>query len=310
MKTSKILVAKAGAGLSLQGGGTIQAIYPLAKGEKYSYFLDANGTLGRMGGSRIQGVSVARYFTERGFALAEPGNEFAAELAAMVDCREGLAYIEKCSIAHSRALTQKFGGQKCTAMPFDSERAPEQVIVSPPRGSCTTSFDLVSGISSGVVSVEYSADPELRCNSVTLSSYWLVGPSEDETVVPRCTEYGGVVEHAAFVVSNSGIGSLVGPLNLAANPRASLNDPYPKGALNIQLLNGDLVTVGIDAGDELGIRYTRKSEVLYSIERAMPNDLRLGSVVGVIASVIIRVQEMDAVPVKAPRARAKKSVEA
>ena len=308
MKTDKILVGVNGALLTLASGSQAYAVYPAGKGEDKSMLLLTDGKLATLKGSRIAGVGAARYFAENGFGPAKPGDAQVENFADMLDAREGTRLVEQSSNAFAQELARKFGEQDCTFVPFDADKPSVAVKVESPRGGFVTSFDLVNGFASGQVSVEYRPGPNSLMGA-NLSAGWLVGPEGSPESMPRSTEYGGTVEHAVFVLCNSGLGELVGAKNLVMDETAAVDALYPRGEMVIRLKNGDLLTVGIDAVDELGVHYTRAGTVLYSRKGLQGNGrdaLTLGSIIGSIAAVLVRVYEMDATPVKKVRASAKK----
>lgn len=309
MKTNKILVGVNGAVMSLQSGAKVVAIYPAGKGDTESCLLLTDGKMAVMKGARILGVGVARYFTEHDFELAKPGNPDAENLADMVDAREGTSLVERHSSEYAQTLARELGGQQCTFVPFATDKPIVPVTVEPPRGIMSTAFDLLNGFAAGQVAVEYRPESRDCGMGANLSTGWLVGPSGQPEQMPRSTEYGGVVEHAVFVICNSGLGRLVGAQNLEMDEDAPLDAMYPRGKMEICLNNGDRLTVGITAVDELGVHYTRDGVMVYAREGMVGEGvkaLKLGSVIGAIAAVLVRVQEMDADSVKVPRARVKK----
>lgn len=298
MKANQIYVGKNGATLSLTNGKGV-AVYPAQKGEKQSYILMDSGRVATLKGSRINGVGVARFLTENGFELAEPGNSQAAELADQLDVREGTKLVETASQAQAELLRQQFGGKVCTFVPFDAERPCATVEVSPPGRFTTTLFDLTSAFASGTVEVAFNVKNPFG-STLALSSGWLVGPDGAPEDMPRGAEYGGLVEQAVYVICNSGMGSLVGAQNLVMDEDAAEDEPYPRGRLEVALTNGDRLVVGIDALDELAVEYRRADAVVYS-RSGMTNDVRLGGIIGAIAAVLVRVNEMDSAPATKPR---------
>ena len=305
MKLNKILVSTNGVGLTLSNGSKAIAVYPSTKGQDKSFMLLASGKMGIMRGMRIDGVGAARYFTERGFAPAEPGNPQAEKLADMVDCYEGTILVEKHNQAMAETLARAFGGQKCTYVPFDADKPIVSVMVEPYRGIISTAYDNVNGFAAGCLSVEYDRQATGGMLDVTLNRGWLVGPEGSAADMPRNTEYGGPAELAVFIICNSGIGSLLGAKNLVMDENATVDTPFARGQLVIGLKNDDRIVVGIDAGDEMVVQYVRNDAVLYS--RTGLYALRQGEVIGAIAAVLVRVQEMDAAPAKGSRAKLKKA---
>lgn len=309
MKMNKILVTT-GAGLTLSSGAKAIAVLPACKGQDKSFMLLENGNMATMRGQRLAGVGAARYFTERGFAPAQPGNPPAEKLADMVDCYEGTTLVEKHNQAMAETLARAFGGQKCTYVPFDEDKPIVSVTVEPYRGIISTAFDLGSGFAAGCLSVVYDRNSTGGMLDVKLNSGWLVGPENSAADMPRNTEYGGPVERAVFIICNSGIGRLLGAKNLGMDDDAPVDAQFPRGQLVIGLKNDDRIVVGINAVDELVVQYIRDDAVLYSRSGFQGNGLnalREGEVVGAIAAVLVRVQEMDATPVKSSRAKLKKA---
>lgn len=311
MKTSKIFVGINGAVLNMSSGSKAVAVYPAGKGDKESFLLMENGVIANMKGSRINGVGVARYLAENGFELAAPGNPAAERLADLLDVRDGLKLVEQQLSERARVIAKEWGGQACTYVPFNPEKSLQPVVVEPPQGYTTTIFDLVNGISAAEVQVKYNAEDRLCNLGADLSKGWLVGPEGTPDAMPRGTEYGGLVERAIFVLCNSGLGNLVGPKNLEMDEDAPEDTLFARGYLEIALTNGDHLTAGITGGDELKVQYNTNGNVLVYERDGMEGQGRsgptLGSVIGSIAAVLVRVQEMNAEPVKAPRARAKKA---
>lgn len=309
MKTQKIMVGVNGALLTLASGSKACAVYPAGKGEDKSMLLLTDGKLATLKGSRIAGVGAARYFANNGFEPAKPGDGQAELFADMLDVREGTQLVERANNAYAQELTQKFGGQECVYVPFEAEKPSVAVTVEMPRGIACTALDFVSGFSSGQVRLKYFPGLSSLMDA-NLSAGWLVGPEGSPELMPRNTEFGGPVERAVFIICNSGMGELVGAKNLVMDENAPLDARYARGELVVRLQNGDLLTVGIDAGDELGVHYTRDGKVLYSRAGFQGNGqdaLKLGSIVGAIAAVLVRVNELDAVPVKKARVTSKKA---
>lgn len=293
MKASKIYVGVNGATLSLTNGKGV-AVYPAQKGDKESYILMDSGKKAVLKGSRINGVGVARFLTENGFALAEPGNSQAAILADMLDCQDGTKLVEEASQRKAAQLQHRFANQVCTFVPFASEKPVLQVTVTEPRGFTSVMFDMLSGFSAGVVQIEHI--PGSGMLDASTSAGWLVGPDDDATVMPRVSEYGGIVEHAAYVICHSGLATLVGDPHMHMDDDAAVDAPFPRGSLVLALENGDRIQVGIDAADELVVHYVRDGSVLYS--RTGMTKPRLAEVIGDIAAVMVRVRDLDAAPAK------------
>lgn len=300
MKTNKIYVGMNGAALSFQSGSKGVAVYPAQKGEKKSYVLLSTGKITSFGDKRINGLGIARYLTENGFVLAQPGDINAEKLADAVDREEGRALVGTASVEYAQALQAKYAGQVCTFVPFDADKPVRSEQVKHRDGGVRWAADLHAGFNAGVVETEYVAGRGTM--DASLGEGWLVGPEEDASLVPRNTEYGGLIERAVFLICNSGLGALVGAKNLEMDDESTKDATYPRGKLTVALANGDSLVVGSTGGDELGATYYRDGVMLY--ERIGMTEPRLGDVLADIMAVVVRVKDMDAAPVKKARKKA------
>jgi hypothetical protein len=291
MKLNNIYVATESASIDLTGG-TAVAAFPARKGDDRSFFLLASGKIVFVKGSRINGIGVKRFVQEAGFVLAEKTDVRALKLADYLDVREGTNWVSDVSRLRAAELQKLWAGQACSFVPFDADQAIRTVTVEAPRGSMITRFDMETGFTSGCVQTVYQPGSPF-CSELAFCAGWLVGPGEDPSVYPRNTEYGGVVERAAFVIDNVGIAVLEDKQHLSMVGDAAPDDaPFVRGELNLRLANSDdVVQVGIAGGDELVVNYIREGAVVYS--RTGITQPRLGEVVGDIAAVIIRVRELD-----------------
>jgi len=303
MKANNIYVATNNTGWKLSAGTGV-AVYPAKKGDDRSYVLLESGRIGTIKGSRIDGIGVARYVQEKlGFALAVPGDEAASKLADYLDIEEGRKLVEEASIQRARELQAKLGGQSCKFVPFDATKPVVDVEVELPRSSTTFATDMVNGFTSGVVTTVYDRATTWG-STLQLNKGWFAASDEEAASLPRNTEYGGPVEEAAYIICNCGLGKLVGNLHLEmVDEDAPVDTPYPRGALDIELTNGDRVLVGISAGDELEVIYSRAGVLLYS-RSGLVQGFRQGEVIGSIAAVIVRVAELDAAATKKAKKRA------
>lgn len=303
MKANNIYVATNNTGWKLSAGTGV-AVYPAKKGDDRSYVLLESGRLASIKGSRIDGIGVARYVQEKlGFALAVSGDEAAAKLADYLDIEEGRKLVEEASMQRARELQAKFGGQRFKFVPFDETKPIVTAEAELPRSSISAVFDLVNGFTSGTVNTVFERATTWG-SSLALNKGWLAAADEDDATLPRTTEYGGPVEEAAYIICNCGLGKLVGHLHLEmANENAPVDTPYPRGSLDIELANGDRVLVGISAGDELEVTYSRAGALLYS-RSGLVQGFRQGEVIGSIAAVIVRVTELDAAVTKKAKKRA------
>lgn len=305
MKLNKIFVGINGSSVQFSSGARGVAVYVASPGST-SYVLLADGTVSPLKGARVNGMGVAKYFASQNFELAKQGDASANRFADELDALEGDKLISTRTMAFAQQQEAKFDGQRCTAVPFSPDKPVRSVTVKAQQGSCTV-FDLRSGFHAGQVSVEHNGDSRDTGMGVRMDEAWLVGPEGQPETLPRLTEYGGVIEHAVYVICNSGTGQLVGARNLGKTGDPVIDTAFIRGALNVLLTNGDTLIVGIHAGDELGVQYRRAGTVLYEREglTGNSNELRLDHVIGAIAAAIVRAQELDADAAKKKRPRTK-----
>lgn len=295
MKTSKIFVPTGAAMLSFSGGVTAVAVYPIQKGGKRSYALTGSGKLIHFSGSRINGKGIPRHLTELGYQLAPEGHIAAAKLADMVDCLEGRTLVENAMSDHALAVQRKFSGKICTFVPFSPTEEVRQVEIEQNVGYTSVLFDLDSGFTSSLVKTVYK--PGSGYLDISLTKGWLVSQETDITQLPRLTESRELIEHAIYAICNSGLGELVGPQNLVWPDEPAEDEVFTRGKLTVALANGDTLVAGGTADDLLAVHYIRNNKLLYA-RQASFSDLKMGSVIGDIAAVMVRVAELDAQPVK------------
>lgn len=293
MKTKNIYVGVNGATLAGLTSVPAVAVFPAKKGRDKSTFLLESGRFVSVKFARIGSVGVARYVKEQGFELAPDGDTLAEKLADHLDVNDGTTLVEQRTIKKAGEIQQEFAGQTCVFVPFDSSEPIRAVEIEAPRGTATYLADMLNRFGSGMVSTTYVSGFTDR---LALSNGWIVGPEGDASAMPRLTEYGGLIEHAVYVICNAGMGTLVGPKNLIMDENAPVDDPFPRGKLEVALENGDSIQVGSDGADELHVQYHRNGTVIYS--RTGMSSPCLGSVIGDIAAVLVRVSEMDAQPKK------------
>lgn len=294
MKTSKIYVGVNGATL---GGfsSPVIAVYPVQKGGKESYALLEGGKVGILKGTRINGVGVARFLSENGFELAQPGNEAAAKLADVVDVQDGIQLVSDATFKKCGEFQQQFAGKTCTLVPFDPSRPVRKVDVEHGNGIVTMIGDFTTGFTSGAVKTAYVPGTG-DLNSIALTQGWLVGPEGDANL-PRVKD-DELIEHAVYTMCNSGLGTLVGAKqHLTENEHMPPNGLFYKGPLEVALPNGDGLLVGGTSDDMVAVQYLRNDAVLYQ-RVAHITAPKLYAVIGDIAAVLVRVAEMDAEPVK------------
>lgn len=278
--------------------GAVVAIRPIAKGEKHSVVLLDHGRMTTFKDQRINGLGIERHIQSLGYVVAEEGDNLANRLESLAAVHDGLALIEAASIKHSVAIQKAFAGQRCTYIPFDPDKATEDVVVDHYHGSTCVAHQF-GGLSSGCVSLDYSACPDVRRLEIQLSEGWIAGPDEDVSGFPRNSEYGGLVELATFVVANSGVATLSEKRNLLMPGDDAADDaPFPRGHLVLNMAEStDRIMVIIDAGDELVVRYIRDDgEVVcehLGMEANQNGELSLRMTVGCIASVIIRARDLE-----------------
>lgn len=295
MKVNKIYVASNGAALTFSSGEKGVAVLPATKDMAHSMVLAASGKLIQMKGVRINGVGVPRFLESQGFVLAEPGNPEAAELADRVDIRDGLKLVENACTEKAIAIQDQFRGQARTFVPYNAEKAVEQVTVEDRSGGLTLIADLAEGISCGGVSIDYVVGVSTNMH-LALTNGWIIGPDEDATAIPRVSEYGGYVEQTAHILCSAGLAKFVGSPHLVLDENAPADTPFAKGVIELELSNNDRFFIGVDALDLLQVEYRRNGVPLHA-RSGMPG-VRLGEVIGAIAAVLVRVAEMDAVPAK------------
>ena len=300
------VVGANGAPLQLQSGARAVAIRPGRKGDSTVLLLES-GRLAVLEQQRINGVGIERFVQSAGFVPAPCGHPQGHRLTVLAAVREALALVEKESHKRSVALQKALGGQQVTYVPFDPEGAMEVTTVEPYRGVASLAIDLRSGICAGTVKVLPGAAAEgLRRADISLAAGWIVPAGEDPALVPRNRGYGGLVELAAFIVANSGLARLAGPMNLVQDNDGPEDAPFPRGQLGLSLPDGDRIVVGIDSGDELHVQYLRADDTLVCAQEGLETDregrLAIGQTVGCIASVIVRARDLaEAGPRTGPR---------
>lgn len=298
MKSSKIYV---GARLSLSNGVFAVAVFPPQKGDAVSYMLSEGGKLIQVKGARINGLGVPKYLESQGFRLAQAGDPQADELAALLDAKEGCRLFETATADQVRNYQAWLAGKSMKVIPYDPAEEPYTIKVEAPSESITTVADMQAGLAVGGLRIEYQSP---RTDRFTVLQGWLVGLDEpyDPLKTPRCTEYGGVVEHACYLVCAAGLAVLDGAAHLEDNIEEVKDVPYPRGFLRLlrtdaAILSKDVLVVGITGTDTLEVAYERDGQVLY--QRQGLSGVRLRNAVEDIMAVVVRVAEMDAASAKA-----------
>jgi hypothetical protein len=271
--------------VKVASGRRIMAIRPACQTEKFSFAIDADGQPLRLEGKRIGGVGVESYFRNQGYVRAGTDNEFATRLTDHIAVADGLKMVEEASLAHADALQKAYEGQECQFVPF-KEDTPVLTVVPCDNGCRVVVLGIQTGYCGGSINVRHD-----RVMEVQLGEGWLVPPGEDAEVRPRVSEYGGPVQHAIFVIANSGLATLSSSGVLCIDEDTPLNDPMPRGRVELALVGSDeTLTVGIDASDELVVDYLVAGQLVFrrhgfamTVSR-FPN---LGGIIGAIASAIV-----------------------
>lgn len=301
MKKSQILVLTQGAtALQLASGDTVQAVLPVRKGESYSYALTKTGKVVTIKGARINGVGVARFFSENGYA-ADPESEAANTLADEVDIRDGASLVEQAIEVRAKELQTQFAGKECTFVPFREGDA-WSATVDPAAHFHSVLLGLGTEISSALVKTVYREGDIKSMNGFNLAHGWVVGPDENPEDFQKVSDYGDLIEYVTYVLANAGLGKLEGNPHLEFDEADDADPNFMRGKLTLRLTNGDALLVGANAVDELVVQYVRNNEVIYSREGF--TDMKPRVAIGCVAAVLVRVNEMDAQkPKKAPRAK-------
>ncbi len=304
MKSKKIYVPGSnGETIFFANSEKALAFFPVEKGGKGSFVLTDNGRKIILNGARINGVSPARYAAEQGMVLAEGGNEAANRLADMLDIAEATQMVERISRERATELQKELGGQTYLYVPFEDGKTAELAAIRPYEGIGGYVVDS-SGFTSGKVDVEFGSQ---LGSCVQMHKGWLVDQSISPASLPRVSAFGGLIEHAIFTMCNCGMGEIEGSAHVVMNEQASSDPVFARGKVSMRLKNGDLLTAGAGALDELRVTYERNGAVVYQRSGVVcgSQNPNLGTYIGAIAAVIVRVNEMDAY--KPSKSRAKKA---
>lgn len=293
------VVGANGAHLKLNNSNVV-AIRPVAMGEDYSMCLTDSGKFVRLKGSRIGGIGVEKHVTGLGFTKADATHPMAIELAGKIAARDGIVIVEKASQEQSIALQNEFGGKRVHYVPFDPTEKIVTADLTPATNSFCVAMGMASGVSAGVVKVQYKSGAEHQ-HDIALCDGWLAPLDKDPSQLPRLSGRGGLVEEAAFFIANAGLARVSGPMHVQDNPA---DDPFPGGSLRLDMKGlPDYIVVGIDADDDLIVRYVRGDcGVVHDLRGIEANDVsnkRLGDYVGAIAAVIVMERAIREAP--APR---------
>ncbi len=303
MKIDQIYVGADGAQVNfkLGSGARPTAVFPIQKGGKYSSFLLDSGKVARVEGSRIAGIGIKRWLAEQGLVLASAGNKFAERLADYLDIQEGIKRVEDGHTQRAQQIQAAQAGKTVRIVPFSRDKEERTMIVDGDSRFSTHILSFDAGMSGACIRADNSA---LRAGGAysedaSLIAGWVIQEGEDPADYPRPSDYGDLLETAAYVICNSGLAKL------GARKHIEGSEPgMERGCMALDLPNGESIVVGSDAGDELAVRYLDASgQCVY--ERHGLENVRLGAAVGSIAAVIVRVAEMRAVQAK-PAKRTKK----
>src|SRR5690606_21648296 len=117
---------------------------------------------------------------------------------------------------------------------------------------------------------------------------------------PRVSEYGGLIDMAAFILVNSGLASFAGRPHLEVNDEESDGD-FSRGRLVLRLKGGDSLQIGVDGIDVLVVQYIREGQVVYARRGLI--GVTVKDAVGSIAAALVRIAEIDTVALKSSRKR-------
>lgn len=288
--------------LNLSGGLNVIALLPLAKGEKHSLALGDNGKLVRVAGARINGLGIPRFLKEAGYVLASAEDPRARQIANAAYRVAGRHLVEEALVSRAAKIQKEEQWGTAFAVPFSPDEEIRPFVVSEYIGIVSRVLEFGTGITGTVVRTKF--DPDNPTLDVNLLRNWVVCGSEDAArQAPRLSEYGGLVEHAAFVLVNAGLASFEDGTELK---RGEDCGEYFRGRLVLKLNVADRLVIGISAMDELEVVYLRNGEVLYKDVEGM-SDVTLGAVVGDLASVYCRILDRT-LAAASPKKRAAKKV--
>lgn len=286
MKTSHVLVCGINSGISVSGVNVV-AVLPHKKGEKISYCLLADGRISLVKGTRLGGVGIVKAFTSDGFVPAPAGDDGAEKLALKADHADGLKLVEEAAQAAAMSIMKENALKTVKFVPYDASQPTRTCELDEAKGFVSVAVSFGEAFTDALVRVKYGQGMDLG-----IGKGWIVDNTVNEAELPRVTEYGGPIERAVYTIANSRLATLVGNHHLEMNPDAAENDPYPRGKVTLKLANGDLLVVGTDSSDELVVSYVREDKVIYQVNGMTKPEY--GSIIGDIASALVRVNEMDA----------------
>lgn len=300
------VAAEGGSFISLGSGVHVVAAVPPNRGDGDWGALTDSNRFARVRGERISGLGVETALSQIGYVKAEPSDKRAVKLLDELAARAGIKAVEEASKATAQRLTETLGGQKVTLVPFDATQAITEVEVAPPENFYSVVLGLGVGLSSGNVKAYAQINGDARMADFQVNSNWVVPAGQDPAAMPRVSDYGGPVEEAMFLLAATGLGTLIGEPHLRVLEDIPLDDQMPRGAMALQLEGGDVLAVGIDAGDELLVRLVRNGQVV----RERSGLIELNGRIGLAAAVgsITAILALDAwanAPVKGAKSKAK-----
>lgn len=130
-------------------------------------------------------------------------------------------------------------------------------------------------------------------------SSWLVGPNGDPVTMPRYSEQGGMIEHAAFVICNAGLAALSTFGGLLLN-EATADGTFPGGHIGLHFADrpNDKIRIMIESDREIVVRYLRDNKVIcehYGLDSlwGRGDSITLRDAVSIIAGLIVQVHNLD-----------------
>lgn len=240
--------------------------------------------------TRVGKLSLKAHLEANGFQPASADNAAAQALADLLDVREGEKLAEAASVRWALSMRATHVDQMMSLVPFEPGKPAHQVTVRGDGSTGLTIAHLDTGLSLRGLAIHYT--PSLG-DAIDVSSGWLLHKDADAACAPRLREYGGLVEHAAWLLSNLGLVRL--PQDPHLQPNSAPDAQFPRGELRLAVVDkfaatSDTLVVGIDAVDELVVCYLRAGQEIYR-RNGLVGD-KLSQVVGAIAAAMIRVSEM------------------
>jgi len=292
--SKEIYIANGEQRLTLTAGQVI-AIRPVAKGESYSYCLTDAGQMVRLKDKMLQGMGVERFIKEKGYMPAPALHQAAAKLRDLIAIEEATDMVSRASRAEAERMQSELTLQEVLYVPFDAERPSVKCIIS--DTPFTKTLIDGSGFIPGLIEAK-TTDGEGRSRQfdMSLSAGWVLVEGAARANAPRATEYGGLVEHAAYCIASAGLASVQLPGNLLVPENQTVDEAFPRGRLVLVVAGcNDEIVIGIDGADELVVQYCRDGAVIIQRHGLCENGgrLTLGAAVGSIAAVMLLARHAD-----------------